>query len=292
MGIADHIGNGLRAAVDILIPRECAVCGRRLLGNERHLCIYCESDLPLTYFWNMTENQMADRFNELIQRYLVSGMSDDRSAGTGDPACDATPADNETLIDGRSHLPPRLPYLYATALFFYHGDADYRKIPQRVKYSGDRSIGRYYGSILGKFISESPMYKDIDAVIPIPLHWSRRWSRGYNQAEIIAESIAGELGAGLRTDILSRIKRTRTQTVLSVKQKAANVQNAFSISPGFLREEKANYGKTRNHPEHILLVDDVFTTGATMTSCSIALYRHFGHDIRISAATLGFVNQW
>lgn len=61
---------------DLLIPRECAACGRRLLEGERHLCIFCEADLPLTYFWDWYANPMSDRLNALIQRDLVKELED------------------------------------------------------------------------------------------------------------------------------------------------------------------------------------------------------------------------
>ena len=111
------------------------------------------------------------------------------------------------------------------------------------------------------------------------------WSRGYNQAEVIASDIAGSLGAELRTDILFRARRTGTQTRMHDSEKARNVSGAFRIRERYLHEEQLKCGQER----HFLIVDDVFTTGATIASCCASLYSQFGGGISISAATLGFV---
>ena len=120
-------------------------------------------------------------------------------------------------------------------------------------------------------------FTDIDAVIPVPLHWTRKWSRGYNQAECIAKALAKELGAELGTDILFRHRRTTTQTKLAIDQKSRNVYGAFEAIPQV------------STPVHVLLVDDVFTTGSTLMACYVALRAVFPSSVRISVATLGVV---
>lgn len=118
-------------------------------------------------------------------------------------------------------------YSYATALFFYRSQTGYRLITQRLKYHSDYAAGRYFASMLGREMASSPVYSDVDAVIPVPLHWTRLWSRGHNQAEIIAEVLAEYLKADLLTDILYRARHTRTQTKLSIEGKAHNVEGLF-----------------------------------------------------------------
>lgn len=238
---------GLRAASEILLPRTCIVCGTPLLLNEKHLCLECLSDLPQTYFWQRSHNQMADRFNEIIQK-------------------------REDASSER--------YACAAALFFYHSEAQYRLIPYQIKYHGNLPAGRYFGSMLGRHLAVSDIYSDVDMIIPVPLHWTRRWKRGYNQAEAIAEGVAEAMNVPMRTDILKRTRRTTTQTKVSVKDKSRNVSGAFSISEKYTAPENIR---------HILLIDDVFTTGSTSAACQEALRTIFPPSVHISIATLGFV---
>ena len=246
---------GLRAAGEILLPRQCITCGRRLLLEEKHLCLECLADLPHTYFWTMSHNPMADRFNENIQK------------------------DIETDEDDGLHER----YAYAAALFFYHSEAQYRLIPYQIKYHGNIRAGRYFGRMLGNRLASSELFEDVDMVVPVPLHWTRKWKRGYNQAEVIAGAVAEALGAPMRTDLLRRRKRTTTQTRMEVEDKRKNVAEAFVSTPS-LADIAA-----QDSIRHLLLIDDVFTTGATLHACFVALRTVLPASVRISVATLGFV---
>lgn len=246
-----------RQMMDILIPRECLVCGKKLHKSEKYLCIYCESDLPLTYYWERRNNPMSSKLNGIIQKNLTDNC-----------------LENENI--------PTAKFSYATALFFYHGEAGYKRIPQHLKYMGDFGEGAHYSGMLGNFMKDSPLYRDIDLIIPVPLHWARHWNRGYNQAEVIARKISEALGGvAVRTDILVRSHYTRTQTKLGVLAKSDNVHGAFALR----RETAAQVSGCR----HILIVDDVFTTGATMGACICMLQTFFDVNVRISCATLGYV---
>ena len=236
----------VRAMIDMLLPRTCLVCGRKLNIQEKYLCLHCASDLPLTRFGQISHNPMADRFNEAIQK----GLDD----------------------SWRQEV-----YAFASALFFYEDESGYKHIPHQIKYQGNISAGRYFGRMLGKELQSAEWAADIDMVIPVPLHWKRRWSRGYNQAEIIAEGVSSELCIPMRTDILRRVRRTETQTRLDVPEKSANVAGAFKVCTSVAGLK------------HILLIDDVFTTGSTLHSCFLALREVYPYPIRISVATLGFV---
>ncbi len=246
---------GLRAAGEILLPRQCITCGQRLLLEEKHLCLECLADLPQTYFWTMSHNPMADRFNENIQK------------------------DIETDEDDGLHER----YAYAAALFFYHSEAQYRLIPYQIKYHGNIRAGRYFGRMLGNRLASSELFEDVDMVVPVPLHWTRKWKRGYNQAEVIAGAVAEALGAPMRTDLLRRRKRTTTQTRMEVEDKRKNVAEAFVSTPS-LADIAA-----QDSIRHLLLIDDVFTTGATLHACFVALRTVLPASVRISIATLGFV---
>ena len=245
----------LSAAADLLLPRKCLVCGRSLNVDERHLCLCCLSDMPLTRFWLMKRNPMADRFNAVLQNGLEKSLGD---------TPEITPAHEQ--------------YAYASALFFYEMEAGYRHIPYQIKYHGNIPAGGYFGRMLGRKLTEAEWFGDVDLVIPVPLHWRRRWSRGYNQAEVIASQVADVLGVPMRTDILKRTRYTVTQTKLGMQDKEKNVSGAFSV----VAPPSVDVG-------HILIVDDVFTTGSTLYACFEALRAVFPPCVRISVATLAFV---
>ena len=235
----------LREVTDLLMPRTCLVCGRQLTPQETHLCVWCSSDLPLTYNWEQAHNPMADELNALLERTRP----------------DAAP----------------MPYVYATALLLYHHENPYKQIPRALKYRGNRRAGRYFGSLLGQYMAKESHLQDIDLVIPVPLHWYRRWKRGYNQAAVLAGEIARELGAELRTDLLTRARHTRTQTSLDADDRMRNVAGVF-------RAVKVPVGA-----RHILIVDDTFTTGATLAACYNTLREVLDPAQRISVATLSVV---
>ena len=250
----NHIKYIVRAAADMILPRACVVCGEKLLLNEKHLCLYCMADLPLTRFWEMAHNPMADKFNALIQVGLEE-----------------------------SQAQPHERYAHAAALFFFSSDAPYRHILYNIKYEGRVDLGRHFGRMLGARLASSEAFRDVDCVMPVPLHWIRRWRRGYNQAEVIAREVAAALGVPLDCGTLARRRRTRTQTRLDIKGKAANVAGAFEV------RNKTQVPEEHPQLKHILLIDDLFTTGSTLYACFTALRKVFPPGVRISVATLGFV---
>jgi len=245
----EELGMILTALCDLALPRVCVVCGRRLLLYEKHVCYGCLCDVPFTRFWLLKHNAMADKFNERIKASIMDGE------GEG--------------------------YAFAAALFFYNSESPYKNIPWDLKYRHSIAQGRYFSRILGKELSGSDIFSDVGVVIPVPLHWSRKLKRGYNQAEIIASEIASALNAKFLPKGLRRTRRTVTQTKMDVMGKTANVSGAFELSPKYLSE--------LSNAAHILLVDDTFTTGATLSSCFAALRKSLPSSIRISCATLDYV---
>ena len=247
----------VKALADLMLPRTCLVCGRKLGLQEEHLCLYCLAEMPRTCFWNRSHNSMADKINGLIQEGLETAVEDGK-------------ADHEDQQRER--------YAYACALFFFQDEGDYRNILYSLKYGGNTAAGEHFGKMLGRKMASAAHFADVDTVIPVPLHWTRRWKRGYNQAECIAAAVSRELGAELRKDILFRRRRTSTQTKVDVKQKRNNVLGAFeAVKNGY-------------EPSHILLADDLFTTGATLYACYSAIRKAYP-SARISFATLGYVGR-
>ena len=268
--LKDIVQYSLTAVLDLLVPRRCIVCESALASSEKHLCRECLDDIPHTYYWLRKFNPMADKFNALIQEEL-----------------------ERMSLDG-TH-PYHEEYAYATALFFYRADSDYSHISQQLKYHSNIPAGKFFGQQLGARLARAEHLADVDAVIPIPLHWTRKWSRGYNQAEVIAREVATALGVDLRTDILERCRRTRTQTKLSIEGKATNVNGAFRVRPDIVQSSGSGTKKADasviSDLKHLLIIDDIFTTGSTALACYSALRKIFPPSVRISIATLGFVGE-
>lgn len=221
-----EIITGCKSLADLLFPRRCVVCGRDLLLFEKHICMECMVELPLTYFWKW------------------------RTRG-----------------------------LYS--LFYYSGD--YRKILYSLKYRSNVQLALYMGRLLGQRLKEGDIRPDY--IIPVPLHYLKRWKRGYNQSYIIARGIKRELGKGVAVrQLLKRRRFTKTQTRKEKRERWLNVHNAFGLkrsSPrGIERYARMLKGKK------ILIVDDVLTTGATADACRTLLQRF---DCRIWVATLAYV---
>lgn len=249
--------------LDFLFPRRCVVCARELAAGEVSICSECLSDVPYTYFWSLELNPMAVKINGKIEEWLV-----EREASVS--AADASPGGY-------------VPFSQACALMFYRHGSAYRDIPMQIKYYRNFDVARLFGRDLGSRMAAFPQYADIDCIIPVPLHLLRRLKRGYNQAELLARGIAEGMAnkVKVRTDILKRRKYTRTQTLLSAEAKLRNVESAFVVSP------KTTLELSQFH--HILLVDDVCTTGATMFECYKVLRAVYPG--KISFATLSYFDR-
>lgn len=169
----------------------------------------------------------------------------------------------------------RIPIESATTFVYFTKDGMIQHLLHQFKYRGKKRIGLLFGNLLAMDVSDCEWIKEIDVIIPVPLHKKKERSRGFNQAEIFARGLGTTLAIEVRTDAVTRIKFAASQTTKSRQERLENVTGIFRARAHHNLENK-----------HILLVDDVLTTGATLESCALELLKIPG--IKISIATIAF----
>ncbi len=166
---------------------------------------------------------------------------------------------------------------FATSFFQYRKGSRYQQLIHFIKYKGLKELGMETGKRFGHVLSESVDFHSVDLIVPVPLHPKKLRKRGYNQSEWIARGIAESMQREMITGNLFRIVHTSTQTKKNRFERWQNVEGIFGI-----HKPEQFTGK------HILLVDDVITTGSTLEACAVQLLK--AGNTKISIATLAFAN--
>lgn len=163
----------------------------------------------------------------------------------------------------------------ATALFYFLKKSKIQNLIHALKYKNQQQVGTLLGNWLGNELVESSRFSTIDYIIPVPLHKNKLKTRGYNQVSYFGKSIAKNLNIPFNQTILTRISYTKTQTKKVRFDRWNNVQELF-----FVEDQKALENK------HILLIDDIITTGATLEACCKAFEKT--KNIKISIACMAY----
>ena len=173
----------------------------------------------------------------------------------------------------------KIPLLRATSYFYYTRGGVYNRIIHQFKYYGNKQLARRIGGMAAQELLSSGFFEGIDFLVPVPLHPKREKQRGYNQSEWLAQGIADVTGIPVNTHLVARKTETSTQTRKSVYERWTNMQEVFTLTaaPSTLRNK------------HLLLIDDVLTTGATLTACAEVFLSVEG--IQFSIFTLGQAQQ-
>lgn len=166
----------------------------------------------------------------------------------------------------------------AAAMMYHHGSSQAAYPIYRLKYHHQPQIGTDLGRLMGLELKQKGFFDGIDLIVPVPLSRNRQAERGYNQSELIARGMAEICGLPVKTDVIERHLYHGSQVNRGRWERNANVEKAFALRNG---------DKIGNC--HILIVDDIVTTGATICACAELLEQLPG--IKISVASVGFVDQ-
>lgn len=165
----------------------------------------------------------------------------------------------------------RVPVREVASLMFYNKGSIVQQILHHLKYKGKKEVGRYLGRYYGQQLRQEARFRSVDYILPIPLHPRKQRKRGYNQSEWIAKGLSEGLGKPYLTDVLVRTHFTDTQTKKSRFNRWENVKEVFAVQ----NPEKIRY-------KHVLVCDDVLTTGATMEAA-------IQHLIEVEGVTVSVV---
>ena len=232
----------IKGGADILFPRRCAACGKKLLGEfERSICSDCRSDISFLH--------------HPLCRICGMELAGDK--------------ERKHICGGCLGYPP--PFAMARSVVRYSRPV--RKLLHRLKYSADTSVMPGIAELTSRF--DMTPFDQCDCIIPVPLHLKRLRRRGLNQSVLLAKNIfPREVQAILQADFLIRTKNTAPQTTLNGVKRRKNLTGAFVVA------EKANIEQ-----KTICLVDDVFTTGTTVSECSRVLCRKGAREVRVLTFT-------
>ncbi|MGB8193403.1 MAG: ComF family protein [Chitinophagaceae bacterium] len=163
----------------------------------------------------------------------------------------------------------RLPVMQAAGIFYLTKNSTLEKLLYQVKYRGKKEVGEYCGRLMGQAIQHSS-FAEVDALIPLPLFPKKERQRGYNQAAALCEGIASIIHKPVLQQAVQRTMSTDTQTHKNRLERWANMQGRFHVP------DAANVAG-----KHVLLVDDVITTGATLDAC--------GNELAAAGATVSIL---
>lgn len=172
----------------------------------------------------------------------------------------------------------RVPLTGAAAQYVFEKDGKIQKLLHSIKYEEQKELAHFLGGLYASGLKTDGWWKAVDLVIPIPLHKRKLKIRGFNQSEYYAKGFAGTMNKELDTQSLIRTKHTETQTRKKKFERWENVDGIFEVTE-----------ETKLRDKHVLLVDDVITTGATIEAAWQAFRRV--ENVQVSVVSIAFANQ-
>ncbi len=169
----------------------------------------------------------------------------------------------------------QIPIERAAAWFFYEAHSPVSRLLYRLKYANHPETGEEMGRMMAQEMQADGFFDGIDAIIPVPLTRKRQRERGYNQSMEIARGVSGITGIPILKQVLVRTSFAESQTRKDRRGRHDNVESAFRLNKNIALQGK-----------HLLIIDDVVTTGATITACGKQLMK--AGEVKISVLTAGF----
>ena len=231
----------------------------------------------------MTFHELKDSFLHLLFPHICVGCGSDRLERNNLLCIRCMAALPETHFELHQNNPVekkfwgRLPLLAATAQYFFTKESLVQQLIHQFKYKDNKELALQLGRMMGQSLGKSYRFRP-DALIPLPLFPAREKRRGYNQSALLCRGIAEELNLPVLDKAVTRPHFTETQTRKGRVERWRNIDGKF-----LLKDPSSLSGK------HILLVDDVITTGATLESCGMELLK--AENVQLSAACLCYATR-
>ena len=222
--------------------------------------------------------EIKDSFLHLLFPHICSGCGSDLLSEESMLCLRCVDAMPETNFELHANNPVekdfwgRLPLVNATAQFYFTKESLMQHLMHQFKYKGNKELGLQLGRMMGDQLKRSTRF-NVDALIPLPLFPAKEKRRGFNQATLLCEGIAENMNIPVLDKVIIRPQHTETQTKKGRIERWKNMEGKF-----VLVKPKAIYNK------HVLLIDDVVTTGATLEACGNELLK--AENVRLSIATL------
>lgn len=175
------------------------------------------------------------------------------------------------------HFTSKAPIAYGFALYTLRKKSHLEQALFAMKYKNQPQIGALLGQRYGHILQQAPMIEKIEAIVAIPLHPKKFKERGYNQSDAFAQGLSISLNIPLYARCIERVRHTPSQTTKNKIERITNLQGAFEVTRADLLQDK-----------HLLLVDDILTTGATLSSCTDTLLAAGARQVSI--ATIAIVD--
>lgn len=240
---------------DLLFPRCCAGCGQHLGRYEQQLCASCLMALPYV-------KKPQGGYKPQLRCYENETESLPPTKTEGDFYANEMAG----LFWGK------IPIERAFSYVQYSPEGLAHRVLMALKYGHWPDLGVFFGRMMARDLLPKGFFQDVDCIVPLPLHWKRHMARGYNQSAQLAKGIAEMTGLPIAKGYVRRVRNNETQTHKTAAERLKNVEGVFRLR--------------RPIPyHHILLVDDVLTTSATLTSCAQAIHKQ-QPDVVFSVLTL------